>query len=102
MGEKLMALDFIPTCSCPDFQKRALKNLYSPYLSNQVDRNWQYSHAGIETGQYCKHIWATLISKNLLDQVEIPNDLRIPESPQLPKQYNIVGSVDIRRGDKFY
>lgn len=97
-----MVLEYDLHCNCPDFTKRKAKNLYSPYLSNQIDRSWEYSNAGVDPGQYCKHIWQTLISKNLLDQIEIPNDPRIPESPQVQRQYNTNYGSDARRGDRFY
>lgn len=89
-------------CSCPDYQKRAAKNPNSPYFNEQINRDWSNSNAGLEPGQYCKHIWATILAEGMLKEVGVPNDPAIPEverrssgthSPRLQS--------DITKGDYF-
>lgn len=68
-------------CSCPDFTKRANKNPNAQSLSEQIDRNWINSNAGIQPDQYCKHIWSAILAEGKIDEIEIPTDLEIPKAP---------------------
>lgn len=87
-------------CSCPDFTKKAPKNPNSPYLNEEIDRNWSLSQAGAKG--WCKHIWASALAEGLLDQVELPNDPRIPEvTATARRQYGSRLQGDARRGDYF-
>lgn len=70
------------SCNCPDFTKRASKNPNAQSLSEQIDRNWSNSDAGVDPGQFCKHIWAAILAEGKLNEVAIPTDLPMPEALQ--------------------
>lgn len=70
------------SCNCPDWLKRASKNPNASSLSNQIDRSWENSDAGVDPGQYCKHIWSAILAEGKLEDFPIPTDVPMPEAPQ--------------------
>ncbi len=89
-------------CNCPDFQKRAAKNPNSPYLAENIGRDWSNSNAGLEPGQYCKHIWGAILAEGKLKEIGIPSDLAIP-IVERKKPNNLTPRLqsDVTRGDYF-
>lgn len=95
-----MALNLV--CNCPDFQKRAARNPNSPYLNEQISRDWSFSNAGVDPGDFCKHIWATILAEGMLKEVGIPDDLAIPQvERKKPKNLTPRLQSDITKGDYF-
>lgn len=92
-------MDF--TCQCPDFTKRQRGNVNSKYESNQVGRNWSSSNAGTREGQWCKHIWATIINNGWLELVEVPKDYKT-EEPQRVRKSRAAQNLSTNRGDTFF
>jgi hypothetical protein len=66
-------------CSCPDFTKQQSFLLNSTFESHLETRNWSDSGAGVDEGQYCKHIWAVKLMRGEVSKSEIPTD--IPLAP---------------------
>lgn len=98
--EKLKTLEYIDfECQCPDFTKRQAANPSDRY--RPAARNWQYSSAGVKPGQWCKHIWATVINNGWLDLVDIPTDYPIEPPQKIEKSFQ-VKNFSTNRGDSFY
>lgn len=88
------------TCQCPDFTKRQRGNVNNKYESNNVSRDWSNSSAGTREGQWCKHIWATIINNGWLDLVEVPKDYAT-EEPQRYVKSTAARNFATNRGDSF-
>ncbi|HEY9747456.1 MAG TPA: hypothetical protein V6C63_02045 [Allocoleopsis sp.] len=79
-----VSADFV--CTCPDFTKQQAALRDSPYVSEQVDRDWSASGAGTDSD--CKHIIATKLYRR--DNVQ-PSDrepLRESSVPDWLRQEN--------------
>lgn len=67
-------------CNCPDFVKKQSFLINSNYESQLVTRDWSNTNAGIDEGQYCKHIFAVRMLRGELPKSEIPTDIPIPKT----------------------
>ncbi|MGL5922136.1 hypothetical protein [Chroococcidiopsis sp.] len=94
--------DYTYSCNCPDFTKRASKNPNAQSLSEQVDRNWSNSDAGVDPGKFCKHIWAAILAEGKLDEFPIPIDVAIADPPQPSTQIRPERLQSIRRRGHYF
>lgn len=77
-----MAANKAYRCNCPDFTKQQSFLINSPYESYLETRDWSDSNAGVDRGQYCKHIWAVRLLRGEVPAGDIPFDVPIEKTPQ--------------------
>lgn len=80
-------------CNCPDAIKKQSFLINSNYDSQLITKDWSNTNAGVNEGQYCKHIFAVRILRGELPKSEIPTDIPIPKTDKydevdnLPERY---------------